>query len=83
MWWGLGQQGLDLLGKAFLNKGDGVIVERPTYLAAIQSFGLFEPEFHPIRLEEDGVDPDGLEGSLSKENVKLFYSVPNSRTQRA
>jgi len=37
------QQGLDLAGKVFLNKGDRVIVERPTYLAAIQSFGMFEP----------------------------------------
>ena len=71
------QQGLDLLGKAFLNKGDGVIVERPTYLAAIQSFGLFEPIFHSMPLEEDGVDPDALEKSLSKDRVKLFYSVPN------
>ena len=51
------QQGLDLLGKAFLNKGDGIIVERPTYLAAIQSFGLFEPRFHSVPLQEDGVDP--------------------------
>jgi 2-aminoadipate transaminase len=71
------QQGLDLLAKAFLNKGDGVIMERPTYLAAIQSFGLFEPKFYSIPLEEDGVDPNALEESLSKEGVKLFYSVPN------
>ncbi len=71
------QQGLDLLGKAFLNKGDGVIIERPTYLAAIQSFGLFEPKFYPIHLEEDGVDPNALEERLSKDGVKLFYSVPN------
>ena len=71
------QQGLDLLGKAFLNKGDGVIMERPTYLAAIQSFGLFEPKFYSIPLEEDGVDPDALEKSLSEDRVKLFYSVPN------
>jgi 2-aminoadipate transaminase len=39
------QQALDLMGKVFLNKGDGVILERPTYLAAIQSFGFFEPVF--------------------------------------
>jgi 2-aminoadipate transaminase len=71
------QQGLDLLAKAFLNKGDSVILERPTYLAAIQSFGLFEPKFHSIPLQEDGIDPEALGETLSKNGAKLFYSVPN------
>jgi 2-aminoadipate transaminase len=71
------QQGLDLLSKVFLNKGDGVILERPTYLAAIQSFGFFEPKFHSIPLQEDGVDPKALEKALSMGDSKLFYSVPN------
>lgn len=71
------QQGLDLLGKAFLNKGDGIIVERPTYLAAIQSFGLFEPKFHSVPLQEDGVDPEAIEKALTQDESKLFYSVPN------
>jgi len=71
------QQGLDLLGKAFLNKGDGIIVERPTYLAAIQSFGLFEPKFHSVPLQEDGVDPKALENALNQDECKLLYSVPN------
>jgi 2-aminoadipate transaminase len=71
------QQGLDLLGKAFLNKGDGIIVERPPYLAAIQSFGLFEPRFHSVPLQEDGVDPEAIEKVLTQDESKLFYSVPN------
>jgi len=50
------QQGLGLLGKAFLNKCDGIIVERPTYLAAIQSFGLFEPRVLSAPLQENGVE---------------------------
>lgn len=71
------QQGLDLLAKAFLNKEDGVILERPTYLAAIQSFGLFEPRFHSVPLQEDGIDPEALGDALSQGGSKLFYSVPN------
>ena len=71
------QQGLDLLAKVFLNKGDGIIVERPTYLAAIQSFGLFEPRFLSVPLQEDGIDPQALEKTLSRNDAKLFYSVPN------
>ncbi|HPS92305.1 MAG TPA: PLP-dependent aminotransferase family protein, partial [Methanothrix sp.] len=71
------QQALDLMGKVFLNKGDGVILERPTYLAAIQSFGFFEPVFRSVPLEEDGVDPKELDRTLCKDESKLFYSVPN------
>ncbi|NYT01475.1 MAG: PLP-dependent aminotransferase family protein [Methanosarcinales archaeon] len=75
------QQGLDLLGKAFLNKGDRIIVEDPTYLAAIQSFGMFEPTFQTVPLQEDGVDVDALTGALSCSGsggpAKLFYAVPN------
>jgi 2-aminoadipate transaminase len=71
------QQGLDLLGKAFLNKGDRVIVEDPTYLAAIQSFGMFEPEFRSVPLQEEGVDPNALKVAISESQAKLFYAVPN------
>jgi len=71
------QQGLDLLSKIFLNKGDGVILERPTYLAAIQSFGFFEPKFHSIPLQEDGVNLQALEKVLLQDDARLFYSVPN------
>jgi 2-aminoadipate transaminase len=71
------QQGLDLLSKAFLNKGDRIILERPSYLAAIQSFGLFEPRFHAIPLQEDGIDIEALHSALAGDNVKLFYSVPS------
>jgi len=71
------QQGLDLLAKAFLNKGDGVLLESPTYLAAIQSFGLFEASFHSLPLKDDGIDPEALKAALSRREDKLFYSVPN------
>ena len=50
------QQGLDLIGKVFLNRDDVVLIERPTYLAAIQSFGLYEPKFVSIPLLDDGID---------------------------
>lgn len=71
------QQGIDLIGKVFLNKGDKVLVESPTYLAAIQSFGLYEPQFRSVPLLEDGVDTNALNEILSAEKIKLFYSVTN------
>lgn len=69
------QQCLDLVGKAFLDCEDGIIMERPTYLAAIQAFGLYEPKFHSVPLLDDGVDLEALETILKEEDVKLFYTV--------
>ncbi len=71
------QQGLDLIGKAFLDPGDTVLVERPTYLAAIQGFGIYEPRFRSIGLEEDGADLAELEAGLRETEAKLFYAIPN------
>lgn len=71
------QQGIDLISKVFLNKGDKILVENPTYLAAIQSFGLFEPEFKSVPLLEDGVDINAFKNMLDENKIKLFYSVTN------
>lgn len=71
------QQGLDLVGKVFLNREDVMMVERPTYLAAIQAFGLYEPKFVSIPLLEDGVDLHEFENIVGSLNPKLFYSIPN------
>jgi len=70
------QQGLDLVAKALLDEGDVVLVERPTYLAAIQAFGLFEPRFRALELCEDGVEADLIDAALRKDNPKLFYVIP-------
>lgn len=71
------QQGLDLIGKVLLNKGDKVLLEKPAYLGAIQSFTVYEPEFVQMNLNEDGLDIEGLESELRKDPVKLIYTVPN------
>lgn len=71
------QQGLDLVAKVFLNHEDTVLVEKPTYLAALQAFGLFEPKFKSIPLLNDGVDMDVLRSMVENDDPKLFYSIPN------
>ncbi|MGB9938165.1 MAG: PLP-dependent aminotransferase family protein [Methanobacterium sp.] len=71
------QQGIDLISKVFINKGDKVLVENPTYLAAIQSFGLFEPQFKSVPLLEDGADINALKKIFDENEIKLFYSVTN------
>ncbi len=71
------QQALDLLAKALLDAGDTVLLERPGYLGAIQSFSLFETQFVTVDLEDDGPDLAALEQILETRRVKLFYTVPN------
>lgn len=70
------QQALDLIGKVLLDKGDGVIVEKPTYLAAIQAFSMNQPVFYPVELTDDGLDTAQLEKALQN-NVKFIYTIPN------
>ena len=70
------QQGLDLIGKVFLDRGDGVIIERPGYLGAIQALSMFEPKYLPVTLDDDGVNIPELTRAL-EHNPKIFYGVPN------
>ncbi len=71
------QQGLDLLGKTFLNKGDDLIIEEPGYLGAIQAFALYRPRFHPVPVSEGGMDTQKLAQVLSERKPKLLYTVTN------
>jgi 2-aminoadipate transaminase len=71
------QQGLDLIGKTLLNDGEGVIIEEPGYLGAIQAFSIFRPRFLPVTVSEDGVDPVELKVIAASSKAKLMYTVPN------
>lgn len=71
------QQGLDLLGKVLLSRGDVVLVESPTYLGALQSFNPYGPTYVQIATDEHGIDVDALEQQLEHQPAKLLYAVPN------
>lgn len=69
------QQGLDLMGKAFLDAGDRVIVEEPAYLAALQIFRSYEADLIPVKGDEEGYDPEALEAALKEHQPKFIYLV--------
>jgi 2-aminoadipate transaminase len=76
------QQGIDLIGKVFLDPGDVVFCDLPTYLAAIQAFTVFEAEKVGIPQREDGMDLDILEEKIEEtlrrgKRPKLIYLVPD------
>jgi 2-aminoadipate transaminase len=70
------QQGLDLAAKIFLDPNDAVLVERPTYLAALQAFGLFEPTFVSVTLRDDGPDAAEVAQALARQTVRFCYAIP-------
>jgi 2-aminoadipate transaminase len=72
------QQGLDLIGKVFLDRDDVVVCESPTYLGAVMSFNTFRPRWIEIPTDADGMDMQALASAVTRErNVKLIYVVPN------
>ncbi|HEX6226970.1 MAG TPA: PLP-dependent aminotransferase family protein [Chryseolinea sp.] len=71
------QQGLDLVGKVFINKGRNVLLEGPSYLGAIQAFSLYEPSFHHIKIDEGGPDTSQFNATMKKLKPAIFYCVPN------
>ena len=72
------EQVLDLVGKAFINPGDTVLVEQPTYLCALDVFKTYGANFAGVEMDEQGMKMDALEEALkSHPNTKLIYTVPN------
>lgn len=71
------QQGLDLSGKVFLDEGDIVLCESPTYLAAISAFKAYGCSFIEIPTDDEGMRMDVLEDVLNHTpNIKLIYVIP-------
>lgn len=71
------QQVLDLVAKLFLNPGDVVLTENPTYLAAIQAFQALEARFVPVPTDEGGLIPEALPELIKKHRPKFLYTIPN------
>ncbi|HMN62084.1 MAG TPA: PLP-dependent aminotransferase family protein [Anaerolinea sp.] len=70
------QQALDLLGKIFINHGDRVLVESPTYLGALQAWNIYGAEYVTTRSDNDGIVTDELEAAL-RTGPKFIYVLPN------
>ena len=70
------QQALDFVGRIFINQGDRVLTESPTYLGAIQAWNSYGPTYVTVDTDEDGLVTDTLEEKI-KQNVKFMYVLPN------
>ncbi len=70
------QQALDLIGKIFINPGDRILVESPTYLGAIQAWNAYGAEYVAVPSDEQGMKTEVLEAAL-RTGPKLIYVLPN------
>ena len=70
------QQALDLLGKIFINRGDRILVESPTYLGALQAWNAYGAEYITVPADENGMRTDLLEEAL-RIGPKFIYVLPN------
>jgi 2-aminoadipate transaminase len=75
------QQALDLVGKVLLNPGDAVLVEKPTYLGALQAFNQYQATYAAVPMDEDGMRVDAVERLLERDRasrrIKFIYALPN------
>lgn len=70
------QQALDFIGRLFINRGDYIVLESPTYLGALQAWNAFGAQYIPVRSDEHGMVVDELEAAL-RIGPKFIYVLPN------
>jgi len=70
------QQGLDLIGKLFVNPGDRILTESPTYLGALQAWSAYQADYLTVPIDDDGLDVEQLEAQL-RGGPKFLYILPN------
>jgi len=73
------QQGLDLIAKIFIDPGDHIVLEHPSYLGAIQAFDAYQARYLSVQTDEDGIVPESLEHVLDHADPfpKFLYLIPN------
>ena len=72
------QQGIDFAARLFIDEGDQVVCEDPSYLGALNSFDFYKPNYLPVPMDEEGMCMDALERTLAENrNAKLLYTVPD------
>lgn len=73
-----GQQAIEICAKLFLNEGDCVIAEEPSFVGALNAFRSYGAVIKGVKVDDDGMDTDALEKAIAEnKNVKLIYTIPN------
>jgi len=71
------QQGIELVARAFIDPGDYIITEYPTYVGALQAFNFYQTRYATVDMDENGMLVDQVEKAIKKYKPKLIYTVSN------
>ncbi len=71
------QQGIDLVARVLLDAGDTVLVENPSYVAALQAFSAYEANVVALPSDADGLRTELLEDAIREHGPTLVYLVPD------
>ncbi len=71
-----GMETIYLLCQLFIEKGDVILLESPSFIHSIEVFEMFEAKCIPVKMDNDGIDPDELEEKIKKYNPKMVYVIP-------
>ena len=76
------QQALDLITRIFIDPGDVILAEAPSYVGALGSFAAYQADVVHVPMDEDGLIPEALEQAIERvtasgRRIKFLYTVPN------
>ena len=71
------QQGADLMTKALINEGDGIVCEEPSFIGCLNTFRTYKAKLYGVKVNDDGMDMEQLEKTLAEnKNIKMIYTIP-------
>ncbi|MDH4156485.1 MAG: PLP-dependent aminotransferase family protein [candidate division Zixibacteria bacterium] len=71
------QQGIELVARAFIEPGDYIITENPTYLGALQAFNYYRARYATVEMDDEGMIIDQVERQIERHHPKMIYTVSN------
>ncbi len=69
------QQGIDICARAFIDPGDYIITEYPTYVGALQAFNFYQARYATVDMDSEGMIVDQVEEAIKKYHPKMIYTV--------
>lgn len=71
------QQAIELVARAFIDRGDYIITEYPTYVGALQAFNYYQARYAPVEMDDEGMIIEQVEEKIHQHKPKLIYTVSN------
>lgn len=71
------QQAIEVIGRTFIEPGDYILTENPTYVGALQAFNISQARYAPVEMDEEGMIMDQVADMIEKYKPKLVYTIAN------